>query len=49
MQLTHLDCSELSEHEFGFYSNNDKDPFYFKKFVKEFELNNVKSDGFCRI
>ena len=49
LKWIHLDCSELSQHEFVFYSINSKEPFYCKNCVKDFDFNVIESDDFCII
>ena len=44
----HLDCSEISRHDFNFYCKN-KDPFYCKVCVNEFKLDLIKFDDYCKI
>ena len=44
----HVQCSDLNKYEFNFYKSN-KDNFYCKDCVKEYDLVNVGNDEYCKI
>ena len=44
----HVQCSDLNSYEYNFYRSN-KDHFYCKDCVSEYELVNVGNDEYCKI
>ena len=44
----HVQCSDLNNYEYNFYRSN-KDHFYCKDCVSEYELVNLGNDEYCKI